>query len=117
MFIQTEKTPNPNSLKFLPGKVVSSNESFEITNKNDSSNDLVRNILSVNGVSGVFLAKDFISVNKKENVNWEDIKHIVISFINEFYLTGKEYVIEKDLKNKKSLKNLAEVEKKNNKNS
>ena len=112
MFIQTEKTPNPNSLKFLPGKVVSSNESFEITNKNDSSNDLVRNILSVNGVLGIFLGKDFISINKKEDIDWEDIKHIVISLINEFYSTGKEFVIEKKLNNQKSKKNLAEVEEK-----
>ena len=67
MFIQTEITPNPNSLKFLPGKTVSNNGSFEITKKEETDNDLVRNILSINGVTGVFLGKDFMSINKKRN--------------------------------------------------
>mgnify|MGYP003328996694 CR=1 FL=1 len=46
MFIQTETTPNPNSLKFIPGKVVSNGGSFEITKKDDVKNELIRNILS-----------------------------------------------------------------------
>ena len=73
MFIQVEKTPNPNSLKFLPGQKVSNSGSYEITKKDDINSDLVRNILSVNGVIGVFLGADFISVNKKKDVEWEDI--------------------------------------------
>ena len=81
MFVQTEITPNPNSLKFLPGKTVSNSGPYEITNKDDIQNELVRNILSINGVLGVFLGKDFISVNKNDAIKWEDIKHIVISLI------------------------------------
>ena len=97
MFVQTEITPNPNSLKFIPGKIVSCAGSFEV-NKNDNvNNDLIRNILSVNGVEGIFLSKDFISVNKRDENSWDDIKHIVVSHINEFYASGKEYVIDKDL--------------------
>jgi Fe-S cluster biogenesis protein NfuA len=97
MFVQTEITPNPNSLKFIPGKVVSSTGSFEITKNDNVNNELVRNILSVNGVEGIFLGKDFISVNKYDENSWDDIKHIVISHINEFYASGKEFVINKDL--------------------
>ena len=97
MFIQTEVTPNPNSLKFLPGKKVSNSGPYEITKKDDINNDLVRNILSINGVEGVFLGEDFISVNKNDVNKWEDIKHIVISFINEFYSDGKEFVIDENL--------------------
>ena len=63
MFIQTEVTPNPNSLKFLPCKKVSNSGPFEITKKDGIKNDLVRNILSINGVEGIFLGEDFISVN------------------------------------------------------
>ena len=81
MFVQTEITPNPNSLKFLPGKRVSNSGTFEINDKNKTSNDLVRSILSINGVTGIFLGEDFLSVNKKEDSNWEDIKHITISLI------------------------------------
>ena len=57
MFIQTEITPNPNSLKFLPGKDVSTQGSFEITKKDETNNELIRNLLSVNGVEGIFLGK------------------------------------------------------------
>ena len=97
MFVQTEITPNPNSLKFIPGKVVSSGGSFEVTKNDNVNNELIRNILSVNGVEGIFLGNDFISVNKYDENSWEDIKHIVISHINEFYASGKEFVINKDL--------------------
>ena len=60
MFIQTEVTPNPNSLKFIPGKIVSNHGSFEINKKEDIDNELVRNLLSINGVIGIFLGKDFL---------------------------------------------------------
>ena len=95
MFVQTENTPNPNSLKFLPGKIVSNQGSFEITRKDETNNELVRNLLSVNGVEGIFLGKDFISINKYDDVSWDEIKHIVISLINDFYSSGNEYVINK----------------------
>ena len=111
MFIQTEITPNPNSLKFLPGKTVSNSGSFEITEKEKIDNDLVRNLLSINGVTGIFLGADFISINKEEKADWEDIKHIVISLINEFYSDGKEFVIDKNL-NEQNNSNFADIEKK-----
>ncbi len=94
MFVQTENTPNPNSLKFLPGKKVSNDGPIEITDKNESKNDLIRNILSINGVTGIFLAEDFLSVNKDEKTKWEDLKHIIISFINDYYSNGNEIVID-----------------------
>jgi len=97
MFIQTEVTPNPNSLKFIPGKNVSNSGSFEVTKKEDTDSELVRNLLSINGVTGIFLGEDFLSINKKEDIVWEDIKHIAISLINDFYSTGKEFVIGNEL--------------------
>jgi Fe-S cluster biogenesis protein NfuA len=110
MFVQTEITPNPNSLKFLPGKKVSNSGPYEITNKDNIQNELVRNILSVNGVEGVFLGADFISVNKNVSIKWDDIKHIVISLINDFYYDGKEFVIDKNLE-EQNLK-LSDIEQK-----
>ena len=62
MFVQTQKTPNPDSLKFLPGKKVSESGPHEILNKNETDNDLIRNILSINGVTGIFLGDNFLSV-------------------------------------------------------
>ena len=108
MFVQTEVTPNPNSLKFLPGKKVSNSGPYEITNKDDIKNELVRNILSVNGVEGIFLGQDFISVNKNENIKWDEIKHIVISLINDFYADGKEFVIDENIK--EEVLDLSEIE-------
>ena len=110
MFVQTQNTPNPNSLKFLPGKIVSNCGSFEITKKDNVTNELIRNILSINGVEGIFLSKDFISINKYDETSWDDIKHIVISLINDFYASGKEFVINKDLN--ETNKDLNELEKK-----
>ena len=108
MFVQTEITPNPNSLKFLPGKKVSNNGSFEITKKEDVNNELIRNLLSINGVEGIFLGEDFISINKADNISWEEIKHIVISLINDYYSDGKNFVIDKNLNDK--ISNLSEIE-------
>ena len=110
MFVQTEVTPNPNSLKFLPVKKVSNSGPYEITNKEDIKNELVRNILSVNGVEGIFLGQDFISVNKNDATKWEEIKHIVISLINDFYADGKEFVIDENIKYDAS--DLSEIEEK-----
>ena len=95
MFVQTEITPNPNSLKFLPGKVVSNGGSFEITKKDDVKNELIRNLMSINGIEGIFLSRDFISINKYDETSWDEIKHIVISLINDFYSSGKEFVVDK----------------------
>ena len=85
MFVQTEITPNPNSLKFLPGKIVSNNGSFELK-KDETNNELIRNLLSINGVEGIFLGRDFISINKYDDIEWDELKHIVISLINDFIL-------------------------------
>ncbi len=110
MFVQTEITPNPNSLKFLPGKKVSTSGPYEILKKEGVKNDLIRNILSVNGVEGIFLGEDFISVNKNSTIVWDDIKHIVISLINDFYSNGKEFVIDQNAE--QSDDNLNEIEQK-----
>mgnify|MGYP000674921613 FL=1 len=110
MFVQTEITPNPNSLKFLPGKVVSNSGSFEVTKKDKTNNELIQNLLSINGVEGIFLGKDFISINKNDEISWDEIKHIVISFINDFYSQGKEFVINKNLDEVDE--NLSDIEKK-----
>ena len=110
MFVQTEITPNPNSLKFLPGKNVSNKGSFEITQKDQTNNELIKNLLSITGVEGIFLGKDFISINKYDDTSWDEIKHIVISLINDFYSSGKECVVENTLI--ENNENLKDIEKK-----
>ena len=109
MFIQTQTTPNPNSLKFLPGKKVSKIGIIEITKKEETNNELIKDILSVNGVEGILLADDFISVNKSEKMSWDEIKHIIISLMNDFYSNGKDFVL--DSKQNDNNNNLSEIEK------
>ena len=111
MFVQTENTPNPNSLKFFPGKKVSEIGPVEILDIKDTNNELVKNILSIKGVRGLFLYEDFLSVNKSGDIDWSDLKHIVISYINDFYSNGNECVINKDSDRGSDL-NLSEIEKK-----
>ena len=111
MFIQTEITPNPNSLKFFPGKKVSNDSPLEITDKTLTDNELIKNILSIDGVKGVFLTDEFLSVNKDQNTEWNDLKHIIISLINDFYSNGAELIIDKNNTNKIN-KSFSEIEKK-----
>ena len=111
MFVQTLNTPNPNSLTFLPGEKVSLSGKVEFAKKDETSNELIRNILSINGVTGIFLSEDFLSVKKDEKKEWEEIKHIIIAFINEFYAEGNKYVYESSTSQIED-PNLGEIEKK-----
>ena len=100
--IQTEHTPNPNTLKFLPGKDVSNAGPVEFL-KNDKNIKvpLADKILSLQGTTMVFFGKDFITVKKEGNIEWDDLKHEIISEINDHYLLGNNVVIEKNFKKKR----------------
>jgi len=96
--IGTEHTPNPDTLKFLPGKKVSEVGPIEFL-KNDKSIKvpLANKILSLEGTVMVFFGKDFITVKKEKDLNWEDLKHGIISEINDYYSKGNDVVVGKDL--------------------
>jgi len=111
MFVQTENTPNPNSLKFIPGKIVSEDGPIEILDINESSNELIFNILSLEGIRGIFLYKDFLTVNKISEISWSDLKHIIISYINDYYGKGNLSIIVKKNNKIDNIK-FGEVEKK-----
>ena len=99
MMIETEHTPNPHTLKFLPGKKVSEVGPIEFL-KNDKSIKvpLANKILSLEGTVMVFFGEDFITVKKEKDLNWEDLKHGIISEINDYYSKGNEVVVGKDLR-------------------
>ena len=94
--VETEHTPNPDTLKFLPGKKVSEIGPLEFL-KDDKNIEipLANKILSIDGATMVFFGEDFITVKKKKELKWEDLKHGIISEINEFYSKGNEVVIKK----------------------
>ena len=94
--IQTEQTPNPDTLKFLPGKKVSEVGPVEFL-KNDKNIKipLASKILSIEGTSMIFFGEDFITVKKDKNLSWEDLKYGIISEINDFYQQGNDVVVKK----------------------
>ena len=98
--IETENTPNPDTLKFLPGKKVSEIGPIEFL-KNDKSIKvpLANKILSLEGTLMVFFGEDFITVKKEKNLNWKDLKHGIISEINDYYSKGNDAIVKKDFKN------------------
>ena len=103
MYVQTEETPNPNALKFLPGKTVSEVGSIEFTAVKQTENRLIKDILSMKEVNMVFLGSDFITVKKTDQILWEEIKPKIISLINEYYLENKDSILDKNyLKQKTS---------------
>lgn len=90
MFIQTETTPNPATLKFLPGETVlgSGTADFPAPGTGDSS-PLARRIFAVEGVTGVFLGRDFVTVTKADEVPWDHLKPSVLGAIMEHYQSGQ----------------------------
>ena len=101
--IETEHTPNPDTLKFLPGKKVSEVGPVEFLKSNKNiSVPLAHTILSLEGISMVFFGEDFITVKKEKSLNWNDLKHNIISEINHYYSQGNNVVIKK-IKNNTSV--------------
>jgi len=104
MMVETEHTPNPDTLKFLPGKKVSEVGPIEFL-KNDKNIkvSLANKILSLEGTVMVFFGEDFITVKKEKELNWEDLKYGIISEINDYYSQGNNVVVSKDLRLEKVL--------------
>ena len=104
MMVETGYTPNPDTLKFLPEKKVSEVGPIEFL-KDDKSIKvpLANKILSLEGTVMVFFGEDFITVKKEKDLNWEDLKHGIISEINDYYSKGNDVVVGKDLRLAKTL--------------
>ena len=110
MLVETVETPNPNSLKFIPNMTVSEIGPVEVfKDTEDKKIPLANNILAIEGVTSIFFGDDFISVNKKEPIKWNDLKHSIISEINDFYSKGNKVVLKKKLKNNDQEKEESEV--------
>ena len=97
MLIETENTPNPDTLKFLPGKKVSEVGPVQILKTDKSVKiPLASKILSIEGTVMVFFGEDFITVKKEKNLLWENLKYGIISEINDYYLKGNDVIIKKE---------------------
>lgn len=92
MFIQTEATPNPQTLKFLPGKPVLEDGTADFRGRGDAdASPLAKRLFDIDGVAGVFLGSDFISVTKTD-VEWQHLKPMVLGAIMEHYMSGAAVV-------------------------
>ena len=99
MMIETEHTPNPDTLKFVPGKKVSEVGPVEfLKSEKNIKVSLANKILSLEGTLMVFFGEDFITVKKEKDLDWKDLKHGIISEINDYYAQGNDVVVKKDSK-------------------
>jgi len=102
MFIQTEQTPNPQTLKFLPGRIVMKEGTAFFQNIDDVANSpLAKRLFIVDGVIGVFFGSDFITITKSEDLDWQVIKPAILGAIMDHF-NSEEPIINKVVSNKDS---------------
>jgi Fe-S cluster biogenesis protein NfuA len=95
MFIQTELTPNPKTVKFIPGKEVSPAKSINFSSVNDAANSpLAKRLFLIDGVDSIFLGSDFISITKSESIDWQELKPLILSQVMQHYMTGDPIIEE-----------------------
>jgi Fe-S cluster biogenesis protein NfuA len=102
--IQTEATPNPESLKFLSENIISAigTEEFQKSDINKASNPFIKELLSFKGVELVLLSKNFLSVKKTKEVSWNELRPMVISHLNHYFENNKDPILNENLKIKKN---------------
>jgi len=89
MFIQTDPTPNPNTVKFLPGEVVAKGAAADYSNQEAAAESpLAAALFGVDGVTRVFLASDFISLTKDKDADWAVVKPLALAAIMDYYMSG-----------------------------
>jgi len=90
MFIQTEDTPNPSTLKFIPGTEVLGNGTAQFNNSDEAkASPLAETIFKIKHIKAVFFGSDFISVTKDDATDWQEVKTEVLTTIMEHYVSGK----------------------------
>ncbi len=112
--IQTETTPNPNSLKFLSEKTISAigTEEFQKNKSNELQNTFIKELLDFKGVELVLLSKNFLSVKKTDEVSWNDLKPMVISHLNHYFENNNDPILKENKKTQSVSSNNDETVKK-----
>ena len=98
--IQTEATPNPESLKFLSENIISAigTEEFQKNEINKVTNPFIKELLGFKGVELVLLSKNFLSVKKTKDISWNELKPMVISHLNHYFENSKDPILKKGFK-------------------
>ena len=102
--IQIETTPNPDSIKFLSDKTLSSigSEEFKKEKKNEISIPFVKELLNFKGVELILLSKNFLSVKKTKEVSWNELKPMIISHLNDYFEKNDEPILKESKKNEEN---------------
>ena len=95
MFIQTEATPNPATLKFLPGETVVQDGPFDFRSlpEAEGRSPLAERLFQVSGVTGVFFGFDFITITKDEALDWQHLKPAILGVIMEHFMSGAPVMV------------------------
>ncbi len=112
MFIQTEETPNPATLKFIPdGQIVLENGTAEFKNQKQAAtkSPLALQLLEISGVDAIFFGRDFITVTKSENAEWTKIKAEILATIMDFFVTGKPVMFEQKAASEQGVEEDSEI--------
>jgi len=109
--IQTELTPNPDSLKFLSEKTISvvGTEEFQKNKKHKMSNSFVKELLDFKGVELVLLSKNFLSVKKTKETSWNELKPMVISHLNDYFEKNDEPILKNENKTANTTNSNSEI--------
>ena len=95
MFIQTEQTPNPSTLKFLPGRVVMEKGTMDFASADTATpSPLAKRLFAIEGVERVFFGSDFVTVTKEPNLDWQILKPSILGGIMEHYTSGDPVVVD-----------------------
>ena len=95
MFIQTELTPNPKTVKFIPGKEVAPVKSVSYKNESEAGNSpLAKRLFLIDGVGSIFLGSDFISITKTDELHWQELKPLILSQIMQHFMSDKKVIEE-----------------------
>jgi Fe-S cluster biogenesis protein NfuA len=95
MFIQTEKTPNPSTLKFLPGQTVLPSGAREFVSREEAQNSpLAIRLFGIAGVKSIMFGNDFVSVSKADDTDWNMLKPMVLGALMEHFATGQPVMLE-----------------------
>ena len=109
--IQTEHTPNPDSLKFISNEIVSTigTEEFQKKEIKNIKNEFVKDLLNFKGVELVLLSEKFITVKKTQETTWDELKPVVISHINDYFENNKKPILNVEAENKNTDENSDET--------
>jgi Fe-S cluster biogenesis protein NfuA len=117
MFIRTEETPNPQTLKFIPDdKIVLEKETAEFKNQKQAAlkSPLALQLFEISGVESIFFGRDFITITKSESYSWDKMRADILATIMDFFVTGKEVMfkqkeVEEDLQDSEIVKQIKEL--------